>query len=171
MTWNTLETSLVKARERLGEAAERPGTRRRRSDASGVRLDPLVQAELERLLAGDERPAMTALLADLARTCRAHRRSAPSRATLYRFLGIAPGATFRVGDLPAAVQEVLHNLDGATRVPAHQVAFLCLNHGGTEALGYAAALPWLALYQAALYRGWRPRSRGLLEAIRRVRRI
>ncbi len=59
----------------------------------------------------------------------------------------------------------------AREVPGPQLAFYCLNYGGIGAISFAAGLPWLALYQAALIPGWRRRSGGLLEAIRRVRGI
>ena len=38
-------------------------------------------------------------------------------------------------------------------------------------LGDAAGLPWLAIYQALKMRGFRRKSRGLAEAVARVRRI
>lgn len=83
----------------------------------------------------------------------------------------APVRTYEMGALPPAVRETLYNLAEDGIVPGHQLAFHCLNYGGVEALSFAAGLPWLALYQAARLRGWRPRSRGLLEAILRTRGI
>jgi hypothetical protein len=49
--------------------------------------------------------------------------------------------------------------------------FHCLNYGTLPAMCYAAGLPWLDLFQASQLRGWRPRSRSLLQAVMRVRGI
>ena len=76
-----------------------------------------------------------------------------------------------MGDLPPEVQRALYNLGDEGRIPGHQVAFYCLNHGCARASSFAAGMPWLDLYQAARTRGWRQRSRGLLGAILAVRRI
>lgn len=56
-------------------------------------------------------------------------------------------------------------------MPGPQLAFYCLNYGSLAAISYAAGLPWLDLYQAGRLRGWRPRSRGLLDAVLRARGI
>ena len=56
-------------------------------------------------------------------------------------------------------------------VPGHQLAFYCFNYGTSDVMSFAAGLPWLDLYQAAHLRGWWPRSRGLLDASLRARRI
>ena len=95
----------------------------------------------------------------------------PARATIYQAMARAPTRSYTMADLPAAAREALYNLRGTREVPGHQLAFYCLNYGGLGAVSFAAGLPWLALYQAARLPGWRPRSRGLLEAIRRVRGI
>jgi hypothetical protein len=47
--------------------------------------------------------------------------------------------------------------------------FYCLNYGSLAAMSFAAGLPWLDLHQARHLRGWRPRSRGLLDAVLRAR--
>jgi hypothetical protein len=82
-----------------------------------------------------------------------------------------PVPTYRVGDLPAPVQDALYNLEPDSEVPAHQLAFYCVNYGDLEAVSFAAGLPWLAIYQALRMRGYRPKSRGLIEAVARARRI
>ena len=82
-----------------------------------------------------------------------------------------PARSFAIADLPDAAREALYNLPEAGEVPGHQLAFYCLNYGGLGAISFAAGLPWLALYQADLLPGWRPRSRGLLKAIRLARSI
>ena len=83
----------------------------------------------------------------------------------------ASAPSFAITDLPLAARETLYNLPQTGEVPGHQLAFYCLNYGGLDAISFAAGLPWLALYQADLLSGWRPRSRGLLKAIRRARSI
>jgi hypothetical protein len=79
--------------------------------------------------------------------------------------------SFAIADLPHAARESLYNLPETGEVPGHQLAFYCLNYGGLDAISFAAGLPWLALYQADLLPGWRPRSHGLLKAIRLARSI
>jgi hypothetical protein len=73
--------------------------------------------------------------------------------------------TFHVSHLPPDVRDCLYNIGGNAKVPGHQLAFYCFNYGSTRAVAFAAGLPWLCLYQAGLLRGWRPKSRGLLDAI------
>jgi len=114
---------------------------------------------------------MRALLAQLRMKCERRGLTAPSRATTYKLLARLPVPTYRVADLPAAVQSALYNLQPESRVPAHQLVFYCVNYGDLEAVSFAAGLPWLAIYQALRMRGYRPRSRGLLEAVARARRI
>ena len=82
-----------------------------------------------------------------------------------------PTPGHRVGDLPEAVRSALYNLDDETTVPGTQLAFYCFNYGGPTALSFAAGLPWLSLYQASRLRGWRRKSKGVLRAVMRVRRI
>lgn len=110
-------------------------------------------------------------MAQLADHCAATGLRAPARATIYESMARTPARSYAVAELPAAAREALYNLSPTGRVPGHQLAFYCLNYGGLEAVSFAAGLPWLALYQAARLPGWRKRSRGLLEAIRRTRGI
>ena len=114
---------------------------------------------------------MKDLLADLSVRCSTMQREAPSRATVYKLLESIPCPTRRKVDLPEAVQSALYNLTPESDVPLHQIAFYCFNYGDLRAVSFAAGLPWLALYQARRMRGHRPKSRGLLEAVMRVRRI
>lgn len=107
----------------------------------------------------------------LGRFCRAKGLKPPARATIYQAMTRTPPRAHAVADLPEAVQQALYNLRGAEEVPGHQLAFYCLNYGDLAAISFAAGLPWLALYQAARLPGWRPRSRGLLEAVLGTRGI
>lgn len=165
-----LEKSFERAERRLG-GKSRKSTRRPRSDRGKSRLDPAVIDCLARLTGGQERPRMKVLLRELAAECDSHGLEAPSRASVYKLLASLPVATRRVADLPPAVQDALYNLDPATAVPEHQVAFYCFNYGAIAAVSFAAGLPWLALYQALRLPGYRARSRGLVEAVARARRI
>ena len=110
-------------------------------------------------------------MAELADHCAKTGLRAPARATVYEAMARTPARSYAIAELPAAAREALYNLSPTGRVPGHQLAFYCLNYGGLEAVSFAAGLPWLALYQAARLPGWRKRSRGLLDAIRRVRGI
>lgn len=114
---------------------------------------------------------MRAILDDLGTWCEALGEKTPARATVYQAMARFPSGTYPIGELPAQVRIALYNLDPDGTVPGHQLAFYCLNYGDLSAMSFAAGLPWLSLYQAADLPGWRRRSRGLLEAIRRVRRI
>ncbi len=67
--------------------------------------------------------------------------------------------------LPANVQAALYNLDASATVPGRQLVFHVFTYGDTRALGFAATLPWLDLYQAARMRGWRRKSLALLRAV------
>jgi hypothetical protein len=82
-----------------------------------------------------------------------------------------PGPLLRVRDLPASVRRALYNLAPESEVPGHQVAFYCFNYGDLAAISFAAGLPWLALHQARRMRGYRMKSRGLVEAVARARRV
>ncbi len=93
----------------------------------------------------------------------------PSRASLYNALPVLNGHLYRVSGLPPATAAALYNFDGSGTVSGRQLVFHCLNYGQLDAVSFAAGLPWLDLYQAQYVRGWRPRSRGLLAAILRVR--
>jgi hypothetical protein len=120
-------------------------------------------------LQGDERPRFVELEAAVARFCQGEGLPRPSRATLYNYFGTAPLPSYEFGALPPSVQAALYNLREGSRVPAHQVVFASFNYGDLEAISFASALPWLALYQADRLRGWRPKSHALLRAIARQR--
>lgn len=165
-----LKASLSRATERFGPEPTQPAReRRRRSDRGRPRLDPALLSELEALLSGQDRPAVRVLQARLAEWCAERGLRPPARATLYQAFDQTSAPSFAIVDLPAPVQRVLHNLSLEGSVPGHQLAFYCLNYGDLDAISFAAGLPWLALHQAGRLRGWRPRSRGLLESIRKVR--
>jgi hypothetical protein len=114
-------------------------------------------------------------MADLHRRitnlCRSRRIKVPARASLYNAFSRVEGHRHSIALLPAHVAATLYNLTPEGDVPGHQLAFHCFNYGSVPAISYAASLPWLDLYQAARVRGWRPRSRGLLMAVMRARRI
>jgi len=82
-----------------------------------------------------------------------------------------PGASYDLSHLPTPVRSSCYNLEPGSVIPGHQLVFYAFNYGGTRAISYAAGLPWLVLYKAARLPGWRPKSRGLLRAVMRVRRI
>jgi len=103
--------------------------------------------------------------------CRRAGVRAPSRAALYQVLPRLAGHVYEIRRQPAAVQAVLYNLDPHGMVPGPQLALYCFNYGTLAVVSFAAGLPWLDLYQAARLRGWRPRSRGLLDAVLRARGI
>jgi hypothetical protein len=163
-----LEDSLHRAKKRLGDAKV---SRRPRRDRGQPRLPPAVLAKLEDLLQGQDRPPVRTILEHLGRHCAALGLRSPARATIYQAMSQIPAKSHDLADLPRAAREALYNLPDEGKVPGHQLAFYCLNYGGLGAISYAAGLPWLALYQAGRMPGWRPRSKGLLEAIRRVRGI
>jgi hypothetical protein len=114
---------------------------------------------------------MAAIQRHLAEWCASRDLRPPSRASLYNTLSRLPGHVFPIRSLPPHVQGALYNLGPDGEVPGHQLAFYCFNYGSLRAVSYAASLPWLDLYQAQHLRGWRPRSRGLLQAAMRVRGI
>lgn len=114
---------------------------------------------------------MAELLERIAEHCRKQRLAPPSRATVYKLLGTLPTPAYRVAELPPAVRSALYNLEPESEVPGHQVAFYCFNYGDVSAVSFAAGLPWLALYQARRLPGYRAKSRGLLDAVTRVRGI
>lgn len=114
---------------------------------------------------------MAAIQRRIAGVCAKRGLRAPSRASLYNVLARIEGHRYDVPALPPHVREVLYNLAPNATVPGHQLVFYCVNYGSVAAVGYAAGLPWLNLYQAWHLRGWRPRSRGLLQAVMRVRAI
>lgn len=158
--------SVARAEQRLGRQARRP-----RRDSGQSRLPAELAAELNRLLQGQERPPVRQILRRLEVFCDEHGLTTPARATIYQAMAGLPSRSYTIVDLPDEVRETLYNLGSLGSVPGHQLAFHCLNYGGVRAASFAAGLPWLALYQAARLPGWRPRSRGLLRAIRVARRI
>ena len=81
------------------------------------------------------------------------------------------GTLYQASQLPPHVSAALYNLAPDAIVPGHQLVFYCYNYGTLAAVSYASGLPWLDLYQASSLRGWRPRSRGLLQAAMRARAI
>jgi hypothetical protein len=155
------------ARPRLG----RSSVRRRRSDAGCSRLDPLVLGELQRAALGEDPPSMADLHRRITAICLPRGIKVPARASLYNAFSRIEGHSYSIALLPAHVVATLYNLAPAGDVPARQLAFHCFNYGTVPAMSYAASLPWLDLYQAMRVRGWRPRSRGLLLAVMRARRI
>jgi hypothetical protein len=114
---------------------------------------------------------MADILKRIGERCRNEGLHPPSRATVYKLLGILPTPSYLVADLPPAVRSALYNLEPESRVPGHQVAFYCFNYGDLGAVSFAAGLPWLALYQARRLPGYRAKSRGLLHAVIRARGI
>jgi hypothetical protein len=163
-----LDRALKRAEKRLPAEA---GPRRPRSDRGQSRLAPPVLHEIERLLGGQERPPMREILAELDAFCRRRGHRCPSRATVYHLMDIVRPPAYRIEALPGPVRHTLYNLPDQGEVPGHQLAFYCFNYGDTAAFSFAAGLPWLALHQAGRMRGWRRRSRGLLEAVLAARRI
>jgi hypothetical protein len=130
-----------------------------------------MRAKLVELLQGQDRPPVRAIMQTLGRHCSASGLRAPVRATIYQAMAHSPARSHVIADLPQAVRDALYNLPDDAGVPGRQLVFYCLNYGSLQAISFAAGLPWLALYQAGSMPGWRARSRGLLEAICRVRGI
>lgn len=112
---------------------------------------------------------MAALRQRVSAVCAAAGLRTPSRASLYNALATLEGRSYDIASLPEPVVHALYNLAPAGTVPGHQLVFYCFNYGRVEAISFAAGLPWLDLYQASRLRGWRARSRGLLDAAMRVR--
>jgi len=145
--------------------------RKRRSDQGHMRMNRNVEVYLRNLLLGHERPSMKSILQKLSEYCTRHYIKCPSRATVYKFMARTQGHEYEISSLPEYVQAALYNLSPDSRVPGHQLAFYCFNYGNLQALSFASGLPWLDLYQAARMRGFRPASRGLLDAVMRTRKI
>ena len=114
---------------------------------------------------------MADLQAEIGRFCEARGLRSPSRAALYRLLDRIPGHAYPMTALPHDVRLTLHNVDPTALIPGDQIAFLCFHDGNLRALSFAAGMPWLDLHQARRKRGWRPKSRGMLEAVCRARGI
>ena len=161
---------MKRAQERMGPESA-PSDRAPRSDRGKTRLDPAVIDLINEVLAGHERPRMREILARVNGACEAASLRPPSRATIYKLMRTLPAGIYRKPDLPPAVQSALYNLSPECDIPGHQLAFYCLNYGDLAAISFAAGLPWLALHQALRMRGYRPKSRGLIESVARVRKI
>jgi hypothetical protein len=157
----------ARAERRLG-ALEGDQARRSRADRGRARLDPRVERKLQRLLATRERPGLTEVHQELAAFCRRLRLRAPSRATLYNAIARARAPMLAVAALPDGVRRTLHNV-GGRRVPGEHVVFAAFNYGSTEAMSYAASLPWLCIELALKMRGFRPKSLALLRAVAHCR--
>lgn len=168
MTVFDLRTSLERARARFGDDSP---SRRPRSDKGQSRLDPRVRDALDEMLQGQERPPVREIQAALGAYCETLGVRPPARATVYNAMERAAPRAYDIAGLPRAPRESLYNLGPTGRVPGHQLAFYCLNYGDLAAASFAAGLPWLALHQASRLSGWRPRSRGLLDAILHARHI
>jgi hypothetical protein len=125
---------------------------------------------LRKSLLADERPHLPSLIGALKTFCHHKSLPCPSRASVYKLLDRIDGHSYRMSELPPAVRAALYNLGPDAIVPGHQVAFYCFNYGDLSAVSFASGMPWLDLRQAARLRGWRPKSRGLLEAVCRIRR-
>lgn len=162
-----LHASFERAKKRFGGKPPR----KPRQDRGQPRLHPAVASRLEDLLQSHARVPVRTILKDLGAFCEARGLRCPARATIYARMAQSQSRTYAVVDLPVPVRETLYNLGDDALVPGHQLVFHCLNYGGISAVSFAAGLPWLALHQAARLRGWRPRSKGLLEAICRARGI
>jgi len=145
--------------------------RKRRSDQGRMRMNRDVEVYLKNLLLGHERPSMKSVLKKLSDHCARRSIARPSRATVYKFMARTKGHESELSSLRAYMQAAMYNLTTDSRVPGHQLAFYCFNYGNLKALSFASGLPWLDLYQAARMRGFRPASRGLLDAVMRTRKI
>jgi hypothetical protein len=145
--------------------------RRRRADAGRSRLHPLVAAKLESLLSTRQRPAIAVVQRELGAFCAKRALVRPSRAALYAAIERLSPPSYNAAELPDSVRASLYNLDDDTRVPGDQLVFHAFNYGDTAALSFASGLPWVCLRAAHRLRGWRPKSRTLLESVLAYRRI
>jgi hypothetical protein len=160
-----LDASFARAAERFARPA------RHRSDRGIARLARPLEQRLQELLGTDERPRPRDVMRDLAAWARRAGIQPPARATLYNAIERARPASYRMRELPHAVQAALYNVADDAEVTGELVAFYAFNHGDMRAVCWAAGMPWLALHHAARMRGWRPKSRGLLVAAMRRRGI
>jgi hypothetical protein len=164
--------SALDLQDALDHAAARVGgTAHKRADAGQLRVSTSVLAHLHTLVQGHDRPRMVDLLAALRIRCRQRGDACPSRATLYKLLNQVDGHSYDPAKLPPAVRSALYNINLEQPVPGHQLAFYCFHYGDLQALSFASGLPWIDLYQAARTPGWRPRTRGLLDAVLEARGI
>jgi hypothetical protein len=170
MLYNNIQDSILKAKKRLG-SKNAVSKRKRRSDCGKSRLPRAVIKKLNQLLSSQNRPDMRELLSEIKIYCLKNKYPIPARGTLYNYIERAPVPLYHPDRLPEQVKGALYNLDLKTPIPGHQLVFYCVNYGDLKAVSYAAGLPWLSLYQASRIRGFRPKSRGLLEAVIRKRGI
>ncbi len=160
-----IQQSQRDAKARLGRASRR----RRRADAGRSRLPAPVLAVVRQSTLGPRRPNMAALRQRVAELCATTGLNPPARATLYNAFDRIEPRHYRVSTLPPHAAAALYNLAPDTVVPGPQLAFYCFNYGSLAAVSFASSLPWLDLYQARRLPGWRPRSRGLFDAVMRAR--
>ena len=165
-----LSSSFERARRRFGDATKE-GASRKRSDRGVVRLHPDVIEEVRRLAWGQDRPRMVDLLGEIGRFCQVRGLRRPSRTAMYRLLDGIAEHTYDPNALPHDVRVTLYNVDLTARIPGGQLAFHCFNFGNGRAMSFAAGLPWLDIHHARRKRGWRAKSRGVLDAVCRVRGI
>lgn len=170
----TLEQSLAKATERWGSSKRQP-----RSDRGKARLHPKVERKIAELLRSRERPALASVHARLEAFCQQRGFALPARTSIYNAIDRVDVPSFSWDELPPAVRDALYNqrrdesraTSGALEIPGDQVVFYAFNYGSPRAMSFASGLDWLCLERASRRRGWRPKSRALLEAVLRYRRI
>lgn len=165
----SINSSIIRAERRLrGSGARGP-----RGDRGVARINARAEAALQRLLHTRDKPAINAVATQLQSYCARVGISAPSRASVYNAVQRAVAPSFTTDAMPQAMRDALYNLDLSTRlsVPGDQLVFYAFNYGSPAAISFAAALPWLCLAKAANLRGWRPKSRALLQAVCVYRRI
>jgi hypothetical protein len=160
-----LEQSMAHAQARLARQRRAPRSDRRKS-----RFAAPVEAELQRLLGTFERPPIHTVMQSVRQACELLHQPPPSRASIYNAIARACPPQYQVRDLPPAVRSCLLNLDCA-EIGGAQLVFHAFNYGTTEALSFAAGLPWLCLLRAAEWRGFRPKSYALLRAVMAYRGI
>ena len=114
---------------------------------------------------------MAAIMSSLRTHCQAHNSACPSRGSVYNFCKYLSPPSYEIESLPKALRATLYNLGEDAVIPGAQLVYYAFHYGSTAALCQASALPWIDLYQASLRPAWRPRSRGLLEAVMRARGI
>lgn len=162
---------LIDSQRAGGARLDRASLRARRADAGKSRLPRAILDEVRAASLGSQRPPMKEVRRRVARVCGERGMRLPTRATLYNVLARVDGHRYPVSALPARVASALYNVAPDAAVPGPQLAFYCFNYGTLDAVSFAAGLPWLGLYQARRLRGWRPRSRGLLDAVLNARGI
>lgn len=177
----SLGRALDRARERWGSPARRP-----RSDRGRARLHPDVEGKLAKLLSARDRPSLSSVHEELAAFCKRRGHAAPARTSIYNAIERVELRALAWDELPDDVRQALYNLgddstpaasrrirrtDRARCIPSDQVVFYAFNYGSPRAVSFASGLDWLALHRAAKRRGWRPKSRALLDAVLQYRHI